>query len=41
MPLKNKAKIKRAMKKTYGNNTGEQVFYAYVNKKTKKHKKKG
>lgn len=37
MPLTRKgAKIKRAMKKTYGAKKGESVFYASINKGTVK-----
>ncbi len=42
MPLTKKgAKIKRAMKKSYGPKKGESVFYASVNKGTVKGAKKG
>lgn len=43
---KKEAKIKRAMKKTYGEKKGEEVFYASVNKgnlgeaSKKRHKRK-
>ena len=41
MPLTKKGKkIKRSMKKTYGPKKGEQVFYASINKRKSKNKRK-
>lgn len=42
MPLNDKQKkVKRAMKKEYGDKKGEQVFYAWENKQKSKAKRKG